>query len=352
MNDRTNVFDTLPQCPCYVVQASYDKGRFILDPDCNGNKTEHLCTKNPRALVCFRTTQTSINELQCCYDDLGKLMSSLDEVGGSRSAISRSFGQTPYNLKSRKVPSLSTNYHDSSLYYMCCSPDDERSENCYTLRSKHRVSSQCTSYSGPAVGAVFGDPHISTFAGKRYTFNGLGDFVLVRRTSLSQPIEVQGRFDVMPDNTQGHVMATRLTGIVARVDNSATIEVRLRSTEAQWQYRMDVLVDGRRIYFDSPSRRVQHFTAVTVYTPRYIYDQSHVIMMFPSGTGIEVKEINGMLSAQIYHSSFLSVGFIKICFEISNDPLFRVQLLACWEISMSEFWTNSFCHLENLLKLT
>lgn len=236
-------------------------------------------------------------------------MSSLDEVGGSRPAL-RSFGQTPYKLESRKVPSLSTNYHDSSLFYMCCSLDGARSENCYKLRTKHRVSSECTSYTRPAVAAVFGDPHIRTFDNKQYTFNGLGDFVLVRRTAVN-PIEVQGRFETMPDNQHGPVMATRLTGIVAQVDSSKIIEVRLRSAEAQWQYRMDVLVDGRRIYFDSPSRRVQHFIAVTVYTPFYIFDQSHVIMMFPSGTGIEVKESNGMLSVQIYHSSFLSVGFIK-----------------------------------------
>lgn len=300
------------------MQASYDKGRFIPDSDCNDNLTAHACIKNPGALICFRTTQSSFNELQCCYDNYGRLMSSLDQVGGSRPATSRSFGQTPYNLQSRKVPSLSNNYHDSSLFYMCCSLDDVRSENCYKLRTKHRVSSECTSYSGPAVAAVFGDPHISTFDNKRYTFNGLGDFVLVRRTIMN-PIEVQGRFETMPDNQEGLVMATRLTSIVARVDNSETIEVRLRATEAQWQYRMDVLVDGRRIYFDSPSRRVQHFKAVTVYTPRNIFDQSHVIMMFPSGTGIEVKEFNGMLSAQIYFSSFSGVCVFSILFQIRND---------------------------------
>lgn len=309
MNDRTNILDTLPPCPCYMLQASYDKGRFILDPDCDENKTEQPCCMNPRARICFRTTQASINELQCCYDDFGKLMSSLDEVGGSRPATSRSFGRTPYNMQSRKVPSLSTNYHDRSLFAMCCSHGDERSDNCNRLRTKHRASNDCRSYSVPAIAAVFGDPHFKTFNNKRYTFNGLGDFLLVRRTTLMNPIEVQGRFEVMPSNRQGHVMATRLTGIVARVDHSETIEVRLRrSIEARWQYRMDVLVNGRRIYFDSPSRRVQHFIAVTVYTPHYIFDQSHVIMMFPSGTGIEVKEFSGMLSVQIYHSSFLNVG--------------------------------------------
>lgn len=318
LNDRTDIFDSLPPCPCYLMQANYDKGRFIPDPDCNGNITEHSCIQNPRAVKCFRTTQTSFNELQCCYDSNGRLMSSLDEVGGSRPATSRSFGQIPYNLNGRKVPSLSKHYHDSSLFYMCCSHDDERSENCYKLRTKHRVSSECTSYSRPTVAAVFGDPHISTFDNKRYTFNGLGDFVLVRRT-LMNPIEVQGRFEMMPDNQQGRVMATRLTSIVARMDSSETIEVRLRAIPAQWQYRMDVLVDGRRIYFDSPSRRVQHFKAVTVYTPTYIFDQSHFIMMFPSGTGIEVKELNGMLSAAIYLSSFLSVRFIKILNFKSNQ---------------------------------
>lgn len=43
-------------------------------------------------------------------------------------------------------------------------------------------------------------------------------------------------------------------------DNSSTIiEVRLRPSQAQWRYRLDVLADKRRVYFDRQSLKIQHF---------------------------------------------------------------------------------------------
>lgn len=45
----------------------------------------------------------------------------------------------------------------------------------------------------------------------------------------------------------------------ARDNSSAIIEVRLRPPIAQWRYRLDVFADGRRVFFDRPSFRTQHF---------------------------------------------------------------------------------------------
>ena len=42
---------------------------------------------------------------------------------------------------------------------------------------------------------VFGDPHFYTFDGKEYTFNGKGEFVLVRADSPRVKLDVQGRFE-------------------------------------------------------------------------------------------------------------------------------------------------------------
>lgn len=47
--------------------------------------------------------------------------------------------------------------------------------------------------------------------------------------------------------------------ILARDNTSAVIEVRLRPKHARWRYNMDVFADNKRIYFDRPSLRVQHF---------------------------------------------------------------------------------------------
>lgn len=117
---------------------------------------------------------------------------------------------------------------------------------------------------------------------------------------------------------------------LARDNSSATIEVRMRPPQAQWRYRMDVFADGKRVYFDRSSLKIQHFpgkfiikiieekyktnlkakmklnveliffTGVTVYTPTYILNQSEVIIMFQSGAGVEVVENQGFMTARAY----------------------------------------------------
>lgn len=129
----------------------------------------------------------------------------------------------------------------------------------------------------------------------------MGEFVLVRVNDSSMPLDVQGRFEQVPRNIHGNVMATQLTSIVARGNFSTTpIEVRLRPSHAQWRYRLDVFADGRRIYFDRPSLKFQAFHGVTVYTPTYVLNQSEVVIMFSSGAGVEVVENAGFLTARVY----------------------------------------------------
>jgi len=106
---------------------------------------------------------------------------------------------------------------------------------------------------------VFGDPHVITFDDLEYTFNGKGEFVLVHVDSEKFKFDVQGRFEQLPDNIYGSVRATTLTSVVSRDNTSTVIEVRLRPRVAQWRYRLDVFADGKRVYFDRPALKVQHF---------------------------------------------------------------------------------------------
>ena len=77
-------------------------------------------------------------------------------------------------------------------------------------------------------------------------------------------------------------------------------QVRLRPLHAQWRYKLDVLVNSRPIYFDRYPQKIQHFPGVTVYTPSNILNQSHVVMMFKSGAGVEVLENKHYMAARVY----------------------------------------------------
>lgn len=109
---------------------------------------------------------------------------------------------------------------------------------------------------------MFGDPHVITFDDLEFTFNGKGEFVLVHVDSEKYKFDVQGRFEQLPDNLYGPVRATTLTSVVARDNTSTVIEIRLRPPAAQWRYRLDVFADGKRVYFDRPALKVQHFHGI------------------------------------------------------------------------------------------
>lgn len=260
------------------------------------------CRLHKGAIQCVRTGQPNIqgSEQQCCYDRNGFLLMSYDQMWGSRPRRNHNIGVMPWN-EANKVPTLSTWYNDIRPYYSCCYWQDEQSVGCETFRFERRPTQDCVSYQSPAVAGVFGDPHIVTFDDLHYTFNGMGEFVLVRVNDTGFPLDVQGRFEQVPRNFYGNVRATQLTSIAARGNFSTTkIEVRVRPRHAQWRYRLDVFANDVKIYFDRPSLKFQSFHGVTVYTPTNILNQSEVVIMFSSGAGVQVVENAGFLTARVY----------------------------------------------------
>ncbi|XP_065372052.1 protein mesh isoform X3 [Calliphora vicina] len=290
----------LPLCPCTMEQAIYDKGRFRPDRECDKDSNP-TCLRHKGAIHCVvsGTPTAQGAEQQCCYDRYGFLMLTYDQMWGSRPRRIHNLGKMPWNEAS-KVPTLSTWFHDMRPFYTCCMWQQEQAVGCETYRFERRPSQDCVAYQAPGVAGVFGDPHFITFDGTQYTFNGLGEFVLSRSVDADQRFEVQGRFEQMPNNMYGAVPATQLTALAMRGNTTTKIEVRIRPQHARWRYRMDVLADGRRVYFDRESLKFQHFDGVTVYTPTYLLNQSQVIVMFDSGIGVEVIENEGYMTGRVY----------------------------------------------------
>lgn len=290
----------LPICPCMMHQAASDKGRYVPDFECDryGNAK---CEYHHGAIMCYRSGLSSRDGAgqQCCYDKDGLLMMTSDNKWGGNPGRSHNLGLMPWN-EAGKVPSLSHWQMDVIPFYTCCLWQDESSEDCEVFRFERRASQDCVGYQPPGAAAVFGDPHFYTFDNMTYTFNGKGEFVLVRADTVRHKLDVQARFEEIPNNIYGTARATVLTAVAAQENTSVVVEVRIRPPYAQWRYRLDVIVDQRYVYFDTFSRHVQNFKGVTVYTPTSILNQSHVIIMFQSGAGVEVVENNRHMSARVY----------------------------------------------------
>ncbi|XP_042812500.1 mucin-4 [Panthera tigris] len=62
-----------------------------------------------------------------------------------------------------------------------------------TLYQQRRPRIGCAGYRPPRPAWMFGDPHITTLDGANYTFNGLGDFLLVRAWDRNSSFLLQGR---------------------------------------------------------------------------------------------------------------------------------------------------------------
>lgn len=75
---------------------------------------------------------------------------------------------------------------------------------CFNLRPKRKA-------------AVIGDPHMRTFDGLSYTFNGIGEFWLLINTT-DQPLALQGRME-----RQGS--ASVVTALAMKTKDSSLVQV-------------------------------------------------------------------------------------------------------------------------------
>lgn len=114
--------------------------------------------------------------------------------------------------------------------------------------------------------------------------------------------ELQGRFEQLPrpDHYSPMPNATFLRAIAVKDNVSSTVEFRVRPVAASWRYQMYVIVDKEYVYWWDESMRLQNFWGVTLYQPSGMQNMSHVIAMFDSGVGVEVKAKNGRMSVHVY----------------------------------------------------
>lgn len=68
---------------------------------------------------------------------------------------------------------------------------------------------------------MFGDPHITTPDGKNYTFNGWGEYWLVKAENI---FYLQGRTDRAPDNNSNPTNATVFTAFAAKGFFNSTMD--------------------------------------------------------------------------------------------------------------------------------
>lgn len=79
----------------------------------------------------------------------------------------------------------------------------------------------------PFLAGTFGDPHITTLDGKLYTFNGYGEYTLMKIDTSTTTFELQSRTELATSQNGAKSNATVFSAFVAKDQTGASIQVEM-----------------------------------------------------------------------------------------------------------------------------
>ena len=132
-----------------------------------------------------------------------------------------------------------------------------------------------------------GDPHILTLDGLSYTFNGLGEFTMIK----SENFTLQGRMVQATDNDGNLVQATVISAIVAEDSTSGRVQFQMTADA-----NLEVLVDKKLVTFLDALEIPEARFGETILIERGTND---FVVTFASGVYMEIKAENGIISQHI-----------------------------------------------------
>ena len=135
---------------------------------------------------------------------------------------------------------------------------------------------------GTTIARGFGDPHLVTLDGYKYTFNGKGEYILVE--TVDEAFTLQGRMIEAQTHNLTINSGTVFGAFVAKESDSDTVQFELN------QQGLVALVNGETVDFGMLLS--QKFANVTVSDK----GNSTLSADFTSGTSIQVAERNGIIS--------------------------------------------------------
>ncbi|OCT80632.1 hypothetical protein XELAEV_180274491mg, partial [Xenopus laevis] len=217
-----------PSCPCTYRQATFDPV-FIngLNLFKYGFKMKSLAEQYLSVQSVFPTASGA--GTRCYYRQTGSLVYGEKErffptpwtdfdflkYLSNQDAYSKYFWNTV-------LPPKKLQYIDGEIdpYNMCCSYSG--SDYLCKLYREKRPLDYCENYSSPPIGFLYGDPHINTLDGAQYTFNGLGEFILVNiKDESGNAFTLQGR-TARTENGTGN--ATNFVALAAYTSTGAQLQ--------------------------------------------------------------------------------------------------------------------------------
>ncbi|XP_071422801.1 mucin-4 isoform X2 [Pithys albifrons albifrons] len=244
----------LPPCPCSQPQAE-------LDPRYRWSKGP---VNTPVRMLRTASPSPAGAGVRCLYQD-GSFLEGWQE-------------------RAWNLPIHRTTDRELEAFNWCCRRVGKPQFCSRFAEKRPRVS--CEGYIPPTPAGAFGDPHITTLDGHTYTFNGLGDFVLLVADDAQTTFMLQGR-----TAQTGTAKATNFVAFAAQYIISTT------TTTVEWtlesQGDIQVLLNNETIQFSYS----QDMGAEVYYSPGVLLiNASSVTAVFNGTIAVSISATSGILS--------------------------------------------------------
>lgn len=174
-------------------------------------------------------------------------------------------------------------------WYTCCALI--KNQTACALYYERRPSDDGSKYVPPGSSCAYGDPHITTFDGFYYTFNGVGEFWLTKTVDKSFVMQCRTEPYVTPSGQK--TTAAVITAVVMRQNNcgdsSSTVQLSIKEKNFQ------ILLDGQEVSYDTrpnqPQRTIMYNGASIK-----ILSAKNVKISFSSGYSFDFTQDLGVIN--------------------------------------------------------
>ncbi|CAH1237975.1 FBN3 [Branchiostoma lanceolatum] len=291
--------EVMDTCPGYLSQAREEIGLWEA---ISSSEKGHVCFQRRFAL-------STGGNLDCCYkkEDQG-LITSLHM----------------WNKGTGFVHKYEKSTNETSEYYLrdylprmwCCRRS--RSDKCCELYAEKRPTASHRKYTASFLATAYGEPHIRTLDGRTYTFNGHGEYVMLRSTAdAPHTFMMQGRTD-RPVMDGVRIRATVFTAIAVQQPNNK-VQVYLDSNGTGVRVTIDdesiplaAIADGSRTKFNDGLITVIHDAGKT--------SICGVVISYPSGISASIKAQAGLLTFVLGLGADMRSNLQGLLGNLNGDP--------------------------------
>ncbi|EDV27739.1 uncharacterized protein TRIADDRAFT_53736 [Trichoplax adhaerens] len=171
---------------------------------------------------------------------------------------------------------------DEKAYDSCC----RQTDLCHLYITRRPINS-CAGYWPPWWSWFWGDPHVQTLDGKRYTFNGLGEYTLVDASNKYFVLQGRTMRSVVANSTE-RAKATVFSAFAATQNDSDIVQLTLNDTSDTVS-----LLINRTISIND-----DNLTNVTLSYNNVDISKSNgsYLVVFSSGISLEISHLTKMLT--------------------------------------------------------